>query len=137
MRLGVLGFYAAAVVLAVAAAWTGGGFVLGKGTLTDAIITAAGASNVTGGNRALGFGNFDVETLLKVDPDVLIQTDARFSEPTLQRQQGRHRVVRRLYADRTVFVPDTPFTCGLPQSADAALALHQALRAIPPKEPRR
>jgi iron complex transport system substrate-binding protein len=116
------------------AAWSGGGIVLGAGTLTDAIIAAAGASNVAGGQGALGFGDFDVEALLQTAPDVLIQTDPRFAEPTLQRQQGRHRVVRRLYAGRTVLVPDTPFNCGLPQSADAALALRKALLAIPPRE---
>lgn len=116
-----------------AAAWSGGGIVLGAGTLTDAIITAAGATNVAAGQGALGFGDFDVEMLVQTAPDVLIQTDPRFAEPTLQRQQGRHRLVRRLYAGRTVFVPDTPFNCGLPQSAEAALALRKAFSAIPAK----
>jgi iron complex transport system substrate-binding protein len=116
------------------AAWSGGGVVLGAGTLTDAIIAAAGATNVAAKQGPLGFGDFDVETLLKIAPEVLVQTDPRFAEPTLQREQGRHRLVRRLYAGRTVLTPETPFNCGLPQSADAALALRQALTAIAARE---
>jgi iron complex transport system substrate-binding protein len=86
----------------VVAAWSGGGFVLGQGTLTDTIITAAGAINVAADQGALGFGDFDVEALLRVRPDVLLQSDPRFAKPTLQLQQGRHRLVRRLYEGRTV-----------------------------------
>lgn len=118
----------------VVAAWSGGGIVLGRGTLTDAIITAAGARNLAADQGALGFGNFDVETLLRVRPDALIQTDPRLARPTLQREQGRHRVVRRLYAGRTVGVPEAAYSCGLPQSADAAVALRRALSSISPLE---
>lgn len=109
------------------ASWSGGGIVLGSGTLTDAIITAAGATNLAAREGALGFGDFGVEALLRARPDALVQSDPRFAEPTVQRQQGRHRIVRRLYADRTVLLPDVYFNCGLPQSADAAAMLRQAL----------
>jgi iron complex transport system substrate-binding protein len=112
------------------AAWSGGGIVLGAGTLTDAIITAAGATNLAAREGALGFGDFDVEALLQARPDALVQSDPKSAEPTLQRQQGRHRVVRRLYGDRTVFLADVFFNCGLPQSADAASRLRAALARI-------
>ena len=119
----------------VVAAWGGGGIVLGQGTLADAIITAAGGTNVAAGQGALGFGNFDVEALLRARPDVLLQTDPRFTHPTLQREQGRHRVVRRVYAGRTILLPEAGYACGLPQSAEAAVSLRRALTAIPPIEP--
>lgn len=119
----------------VVAAWGGGGIVAGRGTLADAIITAAGATNVAADQGALAFGNFDIEALLRARPDVLLQTDPRFTDPTLQREQGRHRLVRRLYAGRTVLLPEAGYQCGLPQSAEAAVALRRALTAIAPIGP--
>jgi iron complex transport system substrate-binding protein len=109
--------------------------VQGRGTLADAIMTAAGATNVAAGQGALAFGDFDVEALLRARPDVLLQTDPRYTEPTLQREQGRHRLVRRLYAGRTVFLPEAAYACGLPQSAEAAVALRRSLARIAPLGP--
>jgi iron complex transport system substrate-binding protein len=117
------------------AAWSGGGIVLGRDTLADAIIRAAGAANVAAGQPALAFGDFDLEMLLRARPDALLQTDPRYTEPTLQREHGRHRLVRRLYRDRVVILPEGVINCGLPQSAEAAVALRRSLAAIPPLEP--
>ena len=73
--------------------------------------------------------------LLQARPALLLQSDPRFSKPTLQSQQGRHRLVRRLYAGRTVALPEVGYNCGLPQSADAAVALRRALSGITPLGP--
>ncbi|HEY2358112.1 MAG TPA: ABC transporter substrate-binding protein [Phenylobacterium sp.] len=111
-------------------AWSGGSAVPGKGSLTDAIITAAGAVNIAAqpGSAETSFG---VEELLIANPDALLFGGATLGKPSLLSDEGQHRVVRRLYAGRRIAYNDIAHTCGLPQSADAARELRQALDALP------
>jgi iron complex transport system substrate-binding protein len=111
-------------------AWSGGSAVPGKGSLTDAIITAAGAVNIAAqpGSAESSFG---VEELLIANPDALLFGGATLGKPSLLSDEGQHRVVRRLYAGRRIAYNDIAHTCGLPQSADAARELRQALDALP------
>ena len=111
------------------AAWDGGGVVPGKGSLADAVITAAGARNIAAPTGAR-YGDFDVEALLRARPDALLQEDPRLAHPALRDQQGRHPLVRRLYKGRIVAIPEILYSCGLPQSADAAAELRAALAAL-------
>jgi iron complex transport system substrate-binding protein len=112
------------------AAWSGGGVVPGKGSLADAVITAAGARNLAARPDAR-YGDFDIEALLLARPDALLQGDPRLTHPALRDEQGRHPLVRRLYRGRTVAIPETLYSCGLPQSAAAAVELRAALAALP------
>ena len=118
------------------AAWAGGGVVPGKGSLADAVITAAGARNIAARADAR-YGDFDVESLLRARPDALLQEDPSLAHPALRDQQGRHPLVRRLYRGRTVAIPETLYSCGLPQSADAAAELRAALALVPRGGPER
>jgi iron complex transport system substrate-binding protein len=115
-------------------AWSGGSAVPGKGSLTDAIITAAGAVNIAAqpGSAETSFG---VEELLAARPDALLFGGATLGKPSLLSDEGQHRVVRRLYAGRRIAYNDIAHTCGLPQSADAARELRQALDALPERRP--
>jgi iron complex transport system substrate-binding protein len=115
-------------------AWSGGSAVPGKGSLTDAIITAAGAVNIAAkpGSAESSFG---VEELLAARPDALLFGGATLGQPSLLTDQGQHRVVRRLYAGRRIAYNDIAHTCGLPQSADSARDLRRALDALPEQRP--
>ena len=113
-------------------AWSGGSAVPGKGSLTDAIITAAGAQNIAAKPGAAE-SSFGVEELLMADPDALLFGGATLGQPSLLNDEGQHRVVRELYAGRRIAYSDIAHTCGLPQSADSAVALRRALAAVPPK----
>jgi iron complex transport system substrate-binding protein len=113
-------------------AWSGGSAVPGKGSLTDAIITAAGADNIAAKPGAAE-SSFGVEELLIADPDALLFGGATLGQPSLLNDEGQHRVVRGLYAGRRIAYSDIAHTCGLPQSADSAVALRRALAALPPK----
>ncbi|HLZ73545.1 ABC transporter substrate-binding protein [Phenylobacterium sp.] len=113
-------------------AWSGGSAVPGKGSLTDAIITAAGAENIAARPGA-SESSFGVEELLTADPDALLFGGATLGQPSLLNDEGQHRVVRELYAGRRIAYSDIAHTCGLPQSADSAVALRRALAALPPK----
>lgn len=115
----------------VVAVWDGAGNVPAKGTLFDAILTAAGGVNVVAGietNIVYGrYNAFDLEQLVAKAPDVIAYGASRLGQLTLASQQLQHPVVRKLYAGRAITYPETLFNCGLPQSADAARDLRAAM----------
>ncbi|HEX3887180.1 MAG TPA: ABC transporter substrate-binding protein [Phenylobacterium sp.] len=115
-------------------AWSGGSAVPGKDSLTDAIITAAGAVNIAARPGAAE-SSFGVEELLAADPDALLYGGATLGQPSLLTDEGQHRVVRQRFAGRRIAYNDIAHTCGLPQSADAARDLRRALDALPPRTP--
>lgn len=117
-------------------AWSGGASVSGKGSLTDAVISAAGAENIAA-RPGLAESTFGVEELLAARPDALLYGGATLGQPSLISDEGQHRVVRQLYAGRRIAYNDAAHTCGLPQSADAARELRRALDALPPMKPAR
>jgi hypothetical protein len=102
--------------------------------LTNAIIEAAGAVNIGAQPRAHD-GTFDVEQLLRANPDALLYGEERSGKPSLHADEGQHRLVRELFGDRRIEYDDVAHECGLPQSADSAWTLHRALMALPRKEP--
>ncbi|HEX3365365.1 ABC transporter substrate-binding protein [Phenylobacterium sp.] len=111
-------------------AWSGGSSVPGKGSLTDAIITAAGAVNIAAQPGA-SESTFGVEELLAAAPDALLYGGATLGRPSLLNDEGQHRAVRQLYAGRRIAYNDITHTCGVPQSADSARDLRRALGALP------
>lgn len=115
-------------------AWSGGSAVPGKGSLTDAIITAAGAVNIAA-RPGLAESSFGVEELLAADPDALLFGGASLGQPSLLSDEGEHRAVRQLFAGRRIAYNDIAHTCGLPQSADSARDLRRALDALPDRRP--
>ncbi len=117
-------------------AWSGGSAVPGQGTLTNSIIAAAGATNIAARPGA-STSSFGVEELLAERPDLLLYGGAALSKPSLLSDQAEHRAVRELYAGRRIAYADAAYTCGLPQSADAARDLRRAMTAAMTREPRR
>ena len=111
-------------------AWSGGSAVPGKGSLTDAIITAAGAVNIAA-QPGRDESSFGVEELLAARPDALLFGGATLGQPSLLSDEGQHRAVRRFFAGRRIAYRDIAHTCGLPQSADSARDLRRALDALP------
>src|SRR4029450_195650 len=99
------------------------GNVPAKGTLFDAILTAAGGENVVdrlGSNAFNGYTAVDLEQLVAVHPDILAFGNARVGRLDLSAERLKHRVVRKLFADRQITYPETLYSCGLPQSATVA-----------------
>lgn len=110
------------------AAWDRSGFSAGAGTLYDAILTAAGARNVARDQGSLGGHSPDVETLLKVDPALLVQGGPA-DGATLGDDVARPRIVREHWRGRTVTVQQSAYLCGTPMLAAAATRLRDDLRA--------
>lgn len=112
------------------AAWDGGGFAAPPGSMYDALLQAAGARNVAAepGGLASG-GGPSVERLLAVRPDLLVEGEPGSEAPALRSAVLDNPTVRRLWGDRTVYLPARDYECGTPFSAAGALRLSEAMRA--------
>jgi iron complex transport system substrate-binding protein len=108
------------------AGWDGGGSLPGRGTLFDAILTAAGGVNVAL-SEGESDGSFDLEQLLQARPDVLAYGSDNSSTPSLHSDEALHPIVLKLYAGRRISYPSALYSCGVVESADAAVALRASL----------
>jgi iron complex transport system substrate-binding protein len=115
------------------AAWDGAGLSAQPGSMYDALLRVAGARNVADEPGAAS-GAPDVETLLSLAPDLLVRGEAGSEPPGRRSDVVDNPVVLRVWAGRTVVVPQSYYICGTPYSADAAVALHEAMRAIAARE---
>jgi iron complex transport system substrate-binding protein len=105
------------------AAWDGSGFGAAAGTLYDEVLTAAGARNVVREMGGYSYGRPDIETLLKLDPDLIVQGAAVRAGGSLGDDVTRHRVVRDHWRGRTLRIPQAYYVCGTPMIGDAVLKL--------------
>lgn len=112
------------------AAWDGGGYAPGAGTLYHELLTAAGAVNVAAADGVNQFAEFDAEAVLMTAPDALVQGVPTPDEPGLRREAETHPLARRFYADRTVTVPQWAYVCGTTYSAEAVTLLAAAFAAL-------
>ena len=108
------------------AGWNGGGSVPGRGTLFDAILTAAGGINIAS-SEGESDGSFDLEQLLEAHPDVLAYGSDTSSEPSLHTDEALHPLLIKLYAGRRISYPSALYSCGVVESAGAAVALRSSL----------
>ena len=99
--------------------WGGGGFVPGRATLFNAVLTAAGGVNI-----AAHDGYYDVESLIAARPDVLAlwRRLYRHAQPA-RSTRTLIRLLLKFYRNRRIVYPAALFNCGVPQSADAARQL--------------
>ncbi|HTD73506.1 MAG TPA: ABC transporter substrate-binding protein [Steroidobacteraceae bacterium] len=108
------------------AAWGEGGSIPGKGTMFDAILNAAGGVNVAS-SLSGEYTSFDVEQLLAAQPDILAYASNISDTPGLNTDLAQHPVIRKLYSRRRVTYPSAVYSCGVVESADAAVALRANL----------
>lgn len=106
--------------------WNGDGSVPGRSTLFDAILRAAGGVNIASGIGESD-GSFDLEQLLRANPDVLAYGNDAISTPSLHTEEALHPLILKMYAGRRISYPSVLYSCGLVQSADAAVALRESL----------
>jgi iron complex transport system substrate-binding protein len=109
------------------AAWGEGGSIPGKGTMFDAILTAAGGTNIAAANDNLAYTSFDMEQLVVAHPDILAYASNITDTPGLNTDLAQHPLIRKLYAGRRVTYPGALYSCGVVESADAAVALRASL----------
>lgn len=114
----------------VVAAWTGDS-VPGRRSLFNAIIEAAGAVNVAAKLPGDNYSTYGLEELLAARPDALLYGGGDSRAPSKRLDMVQHPVLLKLYRNRRLMFPDPLYNCGLPQSAEAARALRQALAGLP------
>jgi iron complex transport system substrate-binding protein len=110
------------------ASWNGSGAVPGKGTLFDAILTAAGGVNIAASMHGLRSGSFDIEELLVAHPDVLAYA-AGNRAPALREDTDQHPLILKMYGHHRISYPEALYSCGIPEAAQAAVALRASLLA--------
>jgi iron complex transport system substrate-binding protein len=105
----------------------------GPGTLEDAILTAAGGVNITASLRQPirvgNYASFDLEQIVMLHPDIVAYGQSRAIKPGIMNEKIQHPVLRELFGGHRITFPETLYSCGLPQSADAAVALRQPMLA--------
>ncbi len=109
------------------AAWGEGGSIPGKGTMFDTILNAAGGVNIAAALDGGAYTAFDVEQLLAAHPDIIAYASNIKDTPGLNTELTQHPLIRRLYSTRSVTYPSSLYTCGVVESADAAVALRASL----------
>ncbi len=103
--------------------WGTGGYVPGAGGLFDAVVTAAGG-RVTGHG-----GYYDVESLIAAHPDALVYGDTYAGTASLRADQDLHPALMKRYAGKRISYRAL-YGCGVPEVADSARQLQDALRKI-------
>jgi iron complex transport system substrate-binding protein len=101
--------------------WNGGGSIPGRGTLFDAILTAAGGVNIASSLPDTRSGSFDIEELLMARPDVLAYGADSNGTPALRTDEDQHPLILRIYKNRRVKYPEVLYSCGVPEIADATV----------------
>jgi iron complex transport system substrate-binding protein len=108
------------------AAWGEGGSIPGKGTMFDSILRAAGGVNIAASLDG-AYTSFDVEQLLLAHPDILAYASNIADTPGLNTNLARHPLIMKLYSGRQVAYPDALYSCGVVESAGAAVTLRASL----------
>ena len=109
------------------AAWGEGGSVPGKGTLFDAILNAAGGVNIAASGAGGPYLSFGMEQLIMAHPDVIAYASNTTDTPGLNTDLAQHPLILKLYAGRRVTYPSALYSCGVVESANAAVALRANL----------
>ena len=109
------------------AGWDGSGYVPGRDSLFDAILTAAGGTNIAAsGNTS---GSFNIEQLLMTRPDILAYSSDSAGMPGRRTDTDQHPLILKVFANRRITYPEALYGCGVPESADAARALRASMLA--------
>lgn len=107
--------------------WDGNGAAPGRGTLFNAILSAAGGVNVASSTPDQRPGAYDLEQLLIDRPQVIAHGDSAVAAPSLQAAAAQHPLLRKLYRGREVTYPELIYSCGTTEAADAAGQLRRKL----------
>ena len=89
-------------------------------------VAAAGGINIAASLEG-PYTAFNLEQLLMAHPDVLAYAGDVADTPGLNTELAQHPVLLKLYAARRVTYPSALYSCGVVESAQAAVALRESL----------
>lgn len=114
--------------------WSGAAAdVPGVDTLFNTILATAGAVNLAA--RPVGRSGFDLEQVLRAQPQVLLRGVSHAGNQALRGGVADHPVLRALPGLAVIEYQEGAWACGVPAAADHALRLARALRALPAAAP--
>jgi iron complex transport system substrate-binding protein len=108
--------------------------VPGADTLFNTILITAGGINLAA--RPAGGRAFDLETVLRLRPQVLLRGTSFGEGRALRSGVAGHRALRALPGLTVIDYPEGAWACGIPAAATHALELARQLRALPAQVPR-
>ncbi|HYE51950.1 MAG TPA: ABC transporter substrate-binding protein [Azospirillaceae bacterium] len=101
-----------------------GGFTSGAGTLSAAVMEAAGLSNYAGGRGLAGYGYLPVEEVAAAPPDLLVADTEPEAHPSLAGRLLSHpALARAVPAEARTRIRSGLWTCGGPFTAEAVAQL--------------
>jgi iron complex transport system substrate-binding protein len=104
-----------------------GGFTVGTDSLAHELLGLAGLRNVAAEQGLDRWGSLSMEALLRSDPDLVVLTGYRSTQPSLANAVLDHPALQRLGATQhPVTVPAALWACGLPRSLESAALLQRA-----------
>ena len=103
------------------------GYTAGADTLVGDIIAHAGLDNLGANAGVRGHGRVPLETLIELQPEILIVDDRKPQAPALAYEVLRHPALKSMI-DRSeqVIVPTRLWICGIPAVVDAVEILAEA-----------
>ncbi len=112
------------------------GYTIGKGSLTDEIITRAGMENLSATLGIDTYGQISLETVVVNAADVLILSAYREGPPAMATEILRHPVLTKI-SDRTriAVVPARMWACAGPGNIDAIALLNNVANEVRRAEP--
>jgi iron complex transport system substrate-binding protein len=106
------------------------GYTTGAGSLSDAVLRAAGFRSMGQQLGVRGVSHLPLERLLMLDPDALVIGERR-DAPALANELFDHPALRHAFAGRRVVsVPSQLWSCGTPAVAEAVVLLRAASKQI-------
>lgn len=118
-----------------ALAYEHNGITLGKGTLADSVIEAAGLANLAAKAGINGMAPFPLELIIQEQPDILIVPGEENDAPTLGAEVPHHPALQALSRTRAgAFVSPAAWSCGGPAVLEALKKLHAVRKQVAPCE---
>lgn len=111
-------------------------YTSGEGTLADAVVEAAGLSNIADDLGLAGTARLPLEMLVLADPDLIVSEDRYRGAPALAGENFRHPAYRALSDGRRVAsAPGRYWVCGAPYTLEAVRILREAARDVEGERP--
>ena len=107
------------------------GYTAGADTLVGDVMAHAGLDNLGARARVQGHGRMPLETLIELQPEILIVDDRKPQAPALAYEAMRHPALKMMI-DRSVqvIVPTRLWICGIPTVVDAVEILAAAREQV-------
>ena len=112
------------------AIYSANSYTSGEGSLSNAVIGAAGLQSIADRLGIVGVRRLPLEQLVLADPDLVVLGERPYDRPALAQENFRHPAFRAIASkDRLVHIPDRYWICGAPFTLEAARLLRDAAKA--------